>query len=90
MMLRKLLVVLGLMSIPFGLAQAQEVYFSISGRQAKVESGEKKGIYDIWIKPKNRVRSLLLPLRYMMQVSEDLLTFFEVDQVHKPRLPYIL
>ncbi len=52
MMLRKLLVVLGLMSIPFGLAQAQEVYFSISGRQAKVESGEKKGIYDIWIKPK--------------------------------------
>jgi len=32
---------------------AQEVYFSISGQKAKVESGEKAGLYDIWIRPKS-------------------------------------
>ena len=32
---------------------SQEVYFSISGQKAKVESGEKAGMYDIWIRPKS-------------------------------------
>ena len=32
---------------------AQEVYFSISGQKAKVESGEKAGLNDIWIRPKS-------------------------------------
>lgn len=31
---------------------AQEVYFSISGQQVRVQSGDKKGVYDLWLRPK--------------------------------------
>jgi PKD repeat protein len=33
---------------------AQEVYLSISGQNVTVDSGDKKGLYDVWIRPKSQ------------------------------------
>lgn len=56
-MLRFLL--LTLLLISFSKASAQEVYFSISGQSSKIESGEKKGVYDLWIKPKTNTSTII-------------------------------
>lgn len=32
---------------------AQEVYLSISGQNVTVDSGDKRGLYDVWIRPKS-------------------------------------